>query len=232
MACDFSELSAYLDGELSEADRRRIESHIKECAACTAEFEELKRALQLAPENVLMRSTLGRMYLQDKRYADALDQYQRLANQQPRVADHHFHIGQIHEQLGDNEKAKLAYNNALERTPDHKEAMERLEVLYEGQEVPRPKPLQPEVFESRPEPVAAVTGDDPLGNLESLLGVSSLEDSAPPPPPPGGGPPGLRKANPPHHPRPPVWPRHPPMSPCRSPRQPQPTTAPMICWPR
>ncbi len=44
MACDFSELSAYLDGELSEADRRRIESHIKECAACTAEFEELKRA--------------------------------------------------------------------------------------------------------------------------------------------------------------------------------------------
>lgn len=150
-------------------------------------IDELKRALQLSPESVLMRTTLARMFMQDKRYADALDQYQRLAQQQPKEAEHHYNLGQIHEQLGDNEKAGRAYNEALERRPDHKEAMERLEVIYEGKEIPRPRPKP--VQEAAPQvttqaPVSAGHDDDPLGNLEALLGVGSLDNSAPPPPPP------------------------------------------------
>ena len=153
-------------------------------------IDELKRALQLSPESVLMRTTLARMFMQDKRYADALDQYQRLAQQQPKEAEHHYHLGQIHEQLGDNEKAGRAYNEALERRPDHKEAMERLEVIYEGKEIPRPrpKPVQeaaPQVAPAQHTPVSTAShDDDPLGNLEALLGVGSLSDAAPPPPPP------------------------------------------------
>ena len=165
--------------------------------------EELKRALQLQPENVGLRSTLARMYLQDKRYADALDQFQRLAQQQPREAEHHFQMGAIFEALGEKEKAGRAYNDALVRKPDHEEAMERLEVIYEGREIPRPQPMAPEPVQTveRPAASAAVSAsssasdlnapapaaaedDDPLGNLEQLLGVGSLDVSEPPPPPP------------------------------------------------
>jgi tetratricopeptide (TPR) repeat protein len=148
-------------------------------------IEELKRALQLAPENVLMRSTLAKMYLQDKRYADALDQFQRLAQQQPKEAQHFYHLGTIYEQLGETEKAGRAYNDALVRRPDHPEAMERLEVIYEGQDIPRPRasaPMEPVVDSYDPpmeETIAAHIGneDDPLGNLEALLGVGSLESA-------------------------------------------------------
>lgn len=44
MRCDVSIelLSAYLDRELSEPDRRRVEEHLKTCAQCQAELTELK----------------------------------------------------------------------------------------------------------------------------------------------------------------------------------------------
>ena len=35
------QLSALLDGELSEAERARVEEHLKACAACTAERDLL-----------------------------------------------------------------------------------------------------------------------------------------------------------------------------------------------
>lgn len=47
VACDFSELSAYLDNELSDTERRRIENHMNECAACAEEFAELERVKSL-----------------------------------------------------------------------------------------------------------------------------------------------------------------------------------------
>jgi anti-sigma factor RsiW len=38
---DKKKISAYLDGELPEDERARIEIHLEECAACRAEAEEL-----------------------------------------------------------------------------------------------------------------------------------------------------------------------------------------------
>jgi len=34
-------LSAFLDGELSAAERAEVQGHLRECAACTRELEEL-----------------------------------------------------------------------------------------------------------------------------------------------------------------------------------------------
>jgi len=44
MACDFTELSAYLDGEVSEAQRRSIEAHLAVCPVCRRERERLERS--------------------------------------------------------------------------------------------------------------------------------------------------------------------------------------------
>jgi prepilin-type processing-associated H-X9-DG protein len=43
MACDYTALSAYLDGELEEVERRRMEAHVKECTDCAAELQSLER---------------------------------------------------------------------------------------------------------------------------------------------------------------------------------------------
>jgi hypothetical protein len=40
-------LSLLLDGELPDAERARMERHLRECAACRAELEELRRTVEL-----------------------------------------------------------------------------------------------------------------------------------------------------------------------------------------
>ncbi|MBN1261482.1 MAG: zf-HC2 domain-containing protein [Anaerolineae bacterium] len=58
-----SELLAYLDGMLSEADRRRVEAHLSVCAGCAAELERLRALrvdLQVAFHAVLTPVHLSR----------------------------------------------------------------------------------------------------------------------------------------------------------------------------
>ncbi|HEC79266.1 MAG TPA: hypothetical protein ENI34_09045 [candidate division WOR-3 bacterium] len=45
MKCNFSAelLSAYLDGELNEKDKQKVKEHLKGCASCRKELEELRR---------------------------------------------------------------------------------------------------------------------------------------------------------------------------------------------
>lgn len=43
MACDGTLLSAYLDDELTDTERGRVEAHLKACAACAAELESLEK---------------------------------------------------------------------------------------------------------------------------------------------------------------------------------------------
>ncbi|MFW6457061.1 MAG: anti-sigma factor family protein, partial [Planctomycetota bacterium] len=52
MHCENSEqiLSAYLDGELSEEERRQVESHIKQCDDCRHELESLRRTVEVLHE--------------------------------------------------------------------------------------------------------------------------------------------------------------------------------------
>lgn len=49
MRCDisFELLSAYLDGELEGTDRLRVEEHLKSCARCRAELEEMRTGDEL-----------------------------------------------------------------------------------------------------------------------------------------------------------------------------------------
>ena len=46
--CDFSQrLSAYLDGELADAERVALERHIDACRQCAAELESLRQASRI-----------------------------------------------------------------------------------------------------------------------------------------------------------------------------------------
>jgi tetratricopeptide (TPR) repeat protein len=143
---------------------------------------ELRRALQLDPENLLIRRTLGRLYFQEKKFTDSLEQWQEMAHQDPSNCEHKFQIGRCYEELKDTNKAMVAYNDVLVLRADHKEAMQRLEVLY-GESpdgfVPqtRTEPVAAAAIVPTPEvPVAVSTPvipeDTSFDNLESLLNVA------------------------------------------------------------
>jgi len=46
----FDKLSEYIDGEMDEAQRRTIEAHVKECVACFACLQSLKRTIVLCKQ--------------------------------------------------------------------------------------------------------------------------------------------------------------------------------------
>lgn len=47
-------LMGYLDEELSEAEKNRLEEHLKECSACTAELEEFRKLKRITDEVTLV----------------------------------------------------------------------------------------------------------------------------------------------------------------------------------
>ena len=49
-SCDQYNLSAYHDSELDAAERERVEAHLRGCAACARELEQLREASRLLRE--------------------------------------------------------------------------------------------------------------------------------------------------------------------------------------
>lgn len=56
MACDEykNRLMGYLDDELSEDERRRVEQHLAQCADCASELEEFKKLKAITDEVALV----------------------------------------------------------------------------------------------------------------------------------------------------------------------------------
>lgn len=52
MACDFTDLSVYLDGELPAAERQTLEAHLEACPTCRRELERLDRVRAMLSESV------------------------------------------------------------------------------------------------------------------------------------------------------------------------------------
>ncbi|MBO8142824.1 MAG: zf-HC2 domain-containing protein, partial [Firmicutes bacterium] len=74
MACRPEMLSAYIDGQLEPAARRRVEAHVRRCLRCRAELDELvalKRLLEAAPVPSppagLTESIVGRVRFREAR---------------------------------------------------------------------------------------------------------------------------------------------------------------------
>jgi anti-sigma factor RsiW len=63
--CDVQLLSAYHDGELTDADRTRVEAHLRECDACSVELADIRessRLLRSAPFDELTRADLDNLH--------------------------------------------------------------------------------------------------------------------------------------------------------------------------
>ena len=63
--CDVQLLSAYHDGELTDADRAHMDAHLRECATCAAELagiRECSRLFRDAPFDELTRADLEKLH--------------------------------------------------------------------------------------------------------------------------------------------------------------------------
>jgi anti-sigma factor RsiW len=49
LRCNKQKLSAYVDGELSVTERRRIQSHVRRCRDCAQELKRLREAIKALP---------------------------------------------------------------------------------------------------------------------------------------------------------------------------------------
>ena len=72
--CDLQILSAYHDGELTDADRVRVEAHLRDCASCAAELagiRESSRLLRETPFDELTPADLANLHAS----VDEIDDY-------------------------------------------------------------------------------------------------------------------------------------------------------------
>ncbi len=79
----------------------------------------LSRTVELEPGMVKARLQLGRLLLQQDRFAEAAEQYERAAALRPLNADGHYGLGQAYEGQGRTAEARGHYEAALRLDPNH-----------------------------------------------------------------------------------------------------------------
>jgi len=95
------------EGDQEAADR--LEGELREL-----EISDLERQLALTPGNAGLRLQLGRAFLRQERFDDALPQFQKAVSD-PRMRDDAlFHLGHCFQQKGFLDLARAEYEKALE----------------------------------------------------------------------------------------------------------------------
>lgn len=99
-------------------------------------YEEALQAYQLAqtlaPANTVIRNNVANLYLETGDTTRALGQYRSLLRQDSSAVDIWFNLGVLYANMGRDEEAREAWNQVLERQPDHRRAREYIGMLEDG----------------------------------------------------------------------------------------------------
>lgn len=90
---------------------------------------EFKKAIKLDPADVLSRIELSKIYIDSKRFDDAIQNLEEAKSIFPMAADIYYYLGICYRNIGDTKKARENLLHALKLSPDFKEAKEELEKL-------------------------------------------------------------------------------------------------------
>jgi Flp pilus assembly protein TadD len=117
---------------------REVPGDANFCPACGASLlspaiqsmiEDARRALKTREGDTSARYNLALAYKLGGADDLALQEFQRVAQEQPDFADVHYEIGLLHAKKGRNEQAVAALRRALEVEPDHARARRLIEQL-------------------------------------------------------------------------------------------------------
>lgn len=95
------------------------------------EYENaLKKTSRLNPGNIDIYKTLGTLYLQQKKLAEAEKTYRLILDLAPKDAEAHFYLANIYDEIKDRAKVEAELKKALELKPEYHEALNYLGYLY------------------------------------------------------------------------------------------------------
>jgi len=76
-------------------------------------IEKINLAIKLAPRNYLFYATKAQFYESQKKYQDAIKEYQKIHDFKENYAEGYVAIGMNYERLGHGDSSKIFYNYAL-----------------------------------------------------------------------------------------------------------------------
>lgn len=92
----------------------------------------LENAVTLIPDNVAIKHSLARFYIEDLRYDLAIDQLNEIIEISPKNYDAYWDLGNIHFELGDYESAIPCYEKVLEQVDNNSVIYYQTALAYEA----------------------------------------------------------------------------------------------------
>ena len=89
-------------------------------------LKKLENRVEREPENNQLKRKLGLMYENSQKSEEAKDIYLDLIQQDPANPDNHFFLGSLYASLGDLNKARYLFEEALNLKPDHQPTLEAM----------------------------------------------------------------------------------------------------------
>ena len=125
--------------EMSTRNLARATSILEEKQSKKVEFvnlqktpttPELENAARLEPNDFRKQVDLARNYEANGRFNDSKEIYLKLAAQNPRNADAHFHLGSYYARFDQLTKARHAFDEALDAQPNHRATIEAMATIF------------------------------------------------------------------------------------------------------
>ena len=125
--------------EMSTRNLARATSILEEKQSKKVEFvnlqktpttSELENAARLEPNDFRKQVDLARNYEANGRFNDSKEIYLKLAAQNPRNADAHFHLGSYYARFDQLNKARHAFDEALDVQPNHRATIEAMATIF------------------------------------------------------------------------------------------------------
>ena len=125
--------------EMSTRNLARATSILEEKQSKKVEFvnlqktpttSELENAARLEPNDFRKQLDLARNYEANGRFNDSKEIYLKLAAQNPRNADAHFHLGSYYARFDQLTKARHAFDEALDVQPNHRATIEAMATIF------------------------------------------------------------------------------------------------------
>ena len=125
--------------EMSTRNLARATSILEEKQSKKVEFvnlqktpttSELENAARLEPNDFRKQVDLARNYEANGRFNDSKEIYLKLAAQNPRNADAHFHLGSYYARFDQLTKARHAFDEALDAQPNHRATIEAMATIF------------------------------------------------------------------------------------------------------
>ena len=95
----------------------------------TPTTSELESAARSEPNDIRKQVDLARNYEANGRFDESKEIYLKLAAQNPRNADAHFHLGAYYARFDQLTKARHAFDEALDVQPNHRATIEAMATI-------------------------------------------------------------------------------------------------------